>query len=129
MRGRGLPACGSGVTVPISTKPKPRPSSASGTSACLSKPGAIPDRIGEVEPEGPHRAAANHRAAAVSRGATFRAVDGERMGVFGIENPEQRPGQTVEKANHHGLRIKRRRTLSATIALFKVGLDSHPLRL
>jgi hypothetical protein len=32
----GLPACGFGVTVPISVKPKPIFSSASGTSAFLS---------------------------------------------------------------------------------------------
>ena len=36
IRGFGLPACGSGVIVPTSTKPKPRRSAASGTSAFLS---------------------------------------------------------------------------------------------
>jgi hypothetical protein len=51
------------------------------------------------------------------------------MGGFRVKNPEQRPGQTIEKANHHGPRLKRQRTLSATIALFKVGLDSWVLRL
>ena len=35
-RGRGLPSCGRGVIEPTSAKPKPRPSSASGTSPSLS---------------------------------------------------------------------------------------------
>jgi hypothetical protein len=36
MRGFGLPGCGRGVTLPISAKPKPKASSASGTSPFLS---------------------------------------------------------------------------------------------
>ena len=49
-RGRGLPACGFGVMVPTSTKPKPTRSSASGTSAFLSKPAAIPTGFGKLSP-------------------------------------------------------------------------------
>ena len=26
-----------------------------------------------------------------------------RVGGFGVERPQQRPGQTIEKANHHGV--------------------------
>ena len=41
-RGCGLPGCGFGVTPPISTKPKPRPSTPLTTSPCRSKPAARP---------------------------------------------------------------------------------------
>ena len=50
-RGRGLPACGFGVTEPISTKPKPSRNSASGTSALLSKPAAMPIGLGKFRPK------------------------------------------------------------------------------
>src|SRR6185312_10319908 len=50
-RGRGLPGCGRGVTVPISTKPKPKRSIASGTSASLSKPAASPTGFGNSRPQ------------------------------------------------------------------------------
>ena len=50
-RGRGLPVCGFGVTVPISTKPKPSRSSASGASAFLSKPAAMPTGLGKFSPK------------------------------------------------------------------------------
>ena len=49
-RGRGLPGCGSGVMVPTSTKPKPTRSRASGTSAFLSKPAAMPTGFGKLSP-------------------------------------------------------------------------------
>ena len=42
-----LPACGRGVMVPTSTKPKPRRKSASGTSAFLSKPDGLPTGLGK----------------------------------------------------------------------------------
>ena len=41
-RGLGLPGCGSGVTLPISTNPNPRASIGSITSPSLSKPAATP---------------------------------------------------------------------------------------
>src|SRR6185312_5071075 len=50
-RGRGLPSCGRGVTVPTSTKPKPKRSIASGTSASLSKPAASPIGFGNSRPQ------------------------------------------------------------------------------
>ena len=42
MRGFGLPSCGTGVTEPTSTKPKPKASNPSTASAFLSKPAARP---------------------------------------------------------------------------------------
>ena len=42
---------GRGVTEPISTKPKPSRSSASGTSALLSKPAAMPIGLGKFRPK------------------------------------------------------------------------------
>jgi hypothetical protein len=46
------------------------------------------------------------------------------MGVFGIQRPQQRPGQPVEKTNHERPGMKVARTLSAAPALFKRGLDT-----
>ena len=70
------------------------------------------DRIGKVEPEGPHRQPRIIGRRPPPRGE-FQGLDGERMSIFRIERPQQRPGQAVEKANHRALRIKRERTLSA----------------
>src|SRR5690606_6821497 len=50
-RGRGLPACGSGVTVPTSAKPMPSASIASGTSPFLSKPAAMPTGFVKCSPK------------------------------------------------------------------------------
>ena len=50
-RGLGFPACGFGVTVPISVKPKPSASMASGTSAFLSKPAARPSGLEKLRPK------------------------------------------------------------------------------
>ena len=49
-RGRGLPGCGRGVTVPISAKPSPMASTAPTTRASLSKPAAMPSGLGNVRP-------------------------------------------------------------------------------
>ena len=49
-RGRGLPGCGSPVTVPTSTKPNPSAASASIPSAFLSNPAARPSAPGKVSP-------------------------------------------------------------------------------
>ena len=46
-RGRGLPACGRGVTVPVSMKPKPRRNSACDRHGVLVEPGGQADRIRE----------------------------------------------------------------------------------
>ena len=50
MRGFGLPACGSGVTVPISAKPKPRPQQRVGHLGVLVVAGRHAERIGKIEP-------------------------------------------------------------------------------
>jgi len=47
----GLPGCARGVTVPVSMKPKPNRSMASGTSAFLSKPAASPIGLGNSHPQ------------------------------------------------------------------------------
>jgi len=49
-RGRGLPACGRGVTVPTSMKPKPSCARASMCSAFLSRPAASPTGLGNSSP-------------------------------------------------------------------------------
>ena len=81
-RGRGLPCCGRGVSVPTSTKPNPSPSIASGTSPSLSNPAASPTGEGKASPatslasDGAKRGrrAAREQAAArgSSRDARFR---------------------------------------------------------
>src|SRR5258706_6746548 len=50
MRGLALPGCGRGVTVPISTKPKPSAASASMYSPFLSSPAASPTGFGKRIP-------------------------------------------------------------------------------
>ena len=49
-RGFGLPDCGLGVSVPTSTKPNPRLSICSNTSASLSKPAAKPTGLRKSSP-------------------------------------------------------------------------------
>ena len=49
-RGRGFPGCGSGVTPPISRKPKPNAATASTNSPCLSSPAARPSGLGNSSP-------------------------------------------------------------------------------
>ncbi|MCW0416560.1 hypothetical protein NB689_002314 [Xanthomonas sacchari] len=65
MRGCGLPACARGVTVPISTKPKPSASSASMCLPFLSRPAASPTGLGKSRPK-----------ARVGIGAIVRASNG-----------------------------------------------------
>ena len=48
IRGFGLPACGFGVTVPTSTKPKPSANSASICAPFLSSPAARPTGLGKL---------------------------------------------------------------------------------
>lgn len=48
-RGFSLPGCGSGVTDPISTNPKPALLNPLTASPCLSKPAAIPSGFANVK--------------------------------------------------------------------------------
>jgi len=50
MRGRGLPGCARGVTVPTSIKPKPSAPSASIYAPSLSRPAASPTGLGNFTP-------------------------------------------------------------------------------
>jgi hypothetical protein len=54
-RGRGLPACGFGVTEPISTKAKTQPQQRVGRLRALVKTRRHPDRVGKIQAEGAHR--------------------------------------------------------------------------
>ena len=86
------PDCGSGVTVPTSAKPKPSPSSASGTSAFLSKPAAMPSGLGKSIPQ------------------TFT----ERRWAFGTRTPTGRPHlQRGDREAVRGLRVEREQKLLA----------------
>ncbi|MCY1182282.1 hypothetical protein D9M73_228360 [compost metagenome] len=49
-RGLGLPGCGRGVTVPISTKPKPSWAKPSMAAPFLSRPAASPTGFGKSRP-------------------------------------------------------------------------------
>ena len=96
-RGRGLPGCGSGVTVPTSTKPKPTRSSASGTSACLSKPAASPTGLGKVSPNARVASRASS-GTALGSGASSQRAQRQPVGVLRIHGPQQRPGEALEKS-------------------------------
>ena len=84
-RGRGLPGCGRGVTVPISVKPKPMASSAPGTRAILVEAGRHADRIGKIaarrrlaQPCGRRRRRADKRPASSARSVSSWARSGSR---------------------------------------------------
>ena len=49
--GFGFPSCARGVTVPISTKPKPKVFNPSKISASLSKPAANPTGLSKFKPK------------------------------------------------------------------------------
>ena len=49
-RGRALPGCGTAVTVPTSTNPKPSAANASAARAFLSNPAARPSGLGKSQP-------------------------------------------------------------------------------
>src|SRR6185437_4552403 len=97
IRGRGLPACARGVTVPTSTKPKPRRSSASGTTAFLSKPGATPTGLGKFSPNARTAisgGSAAARATGISRNAlsvSAWASSGSRARSSGRDRRSNRP--------------------------------------
>ena len=97
-RGRGLPSCGRKVTVPISTKPKPSRSSASGTCAFLSKPAAMPSGLGKFSPKARTPSSRGSRGRLAQRHEAQR-LDRQGVRVLGIDGPQQRARQAVEKAD------------------------------
>ncbi len=84
-RGRGLPICGCGVTVPTSTKPKPSRSRASGTSAFLSKPAAIPTGLGKLSPKA-RTASLGSSAVSFTKGGIFSAAIASRCASSASSN-------------------------------------------
>ena len=67
--------------------------------AMLVEAGRHADRIGKIEAEDPHRKPRSS-AGAGPRGTSLEALDGQPMGVLGIHEAQQRPGQAVEQADH-----------------------------
>ncbi len=67
--------------------------------AMLVEAGRHADRIGKIEAEHPHR-----QPRIVARRGTARhqpePLDGQPMGILGIEETQQGPGQAVEQADH-----------------------------
>ena len=103
-RGRGLPVCGFGVTVPISTKPKPSRSSASGTSAFLSKPAAMPTGLGKFRPKA-RTASFGSSGSRPDRRQQPQALDRHAVRVLRIEPAQQRQRKGVEGADH-GVKLR-----------------------
>ena len=89
-RGRGLPGCGRGVTVPISTKPKPSRSSASGTRASLSNPAAMPIGFGKSRPQRCVRSTGGSAARCPSAEPRRERSQGQKMRRLGRQGPQQR---------------------------------------
>ena len=53
----------------------------------------MPDRIGKIQPEGAHRKPRIVRRAARAAAANFSARNGQPMGVFRVERPQQAGGR------------------------------------
>ena len=94
-RGRGLPACGSGVTVPHSTKPKPAASMAAGNLGVLVEAGGEADGVGQAQAGEIHGQDRVVGAGARGPRPIFRP-DGQTVGVFGIEPAQQAGGDVVQ---------------------------------
>ena len=106
-RGRGLPGCGSGVTVPTSVKPKPSESAASTASPFLSKPAARPIGLGKSRPNAftARRGSSDFGAPSGSRAsapiAIPCAVSGSRRSISGraaASRPAIRPCRSIAMA-------------------------------
>ena len=148
-RGRGLPACGSGVTVPASTKPNPSANISSTTRASLSNPAASPIGLLNCLPQSVvlRRAGSGSRERGASPSSMARVV--QTMRRFGIEHPKHWPEKSVEihgptfrrfashrqaKASLHARQIKRelpfsgmarpRRNVVATTIALALGVSS-----
>src|SRR5229473_2443441 len=73
-RGRGLPGCGRGVTVPTSTKPKPSRNQAGTSTWPLSIPAASPTGLGKRRPHRVCASASRARGRRAARDQPARAA-------------------------------------------------------
>ena len=89
-RGRGLPACGRGVTPPASMKEKPRRMRPSSAVAFLSKPAARPSGCARSMPGKAHGQARRHVEGQPWHGANAGECEGMR--ALGRQQPEQARG-------------------------------------
>ena len=104
-RGCGLPACGSAVTVPTSTKPKPSAPSALNRRASLSKPAASPTGFRKRIPQRRTSSAGSRTSNAARRAARCAgsaAAAPERGGAkvvrgFRRDAKQQRAQQAVRR--------------------------------
>ena len=119
-RGRGLPACGRGVIEPTSAKPKPSPSSASGTSPSLSKPAAMPSGLGKARPGDAVAAGRAGPRARRRRGPQRR--DRQAVRALGVEREQRGPGKAVE--HHAAAMAAPRRAVDRSILI--VSIDNYP---
>ena len=103
MRGRGLPGCARGVTVPTSMKPKPSAASPSMHAPSLSRPAASPTGIAESEAhDGARRIGHALCEHAGEPGAAGGAEHAQRqvVGVFRIHAKELGAGERIKGTEH-----------------------------
>ena len=110
IRGFGLPSCGTGVTEPTSTKPKPKASNPSTASAFLSKPAARPMGLENFLPQtsspifdgsGLFSLGTQPRAAAET--ASLWATSGSRRAKKGFTSFVAENSQLLQKFYHQKL--------------------------
>ena len=99
MRGEGLPFCGFGVSVPISTKPNPVARSGANTRASLSKPAAMPTGLRKLRPHSCLRKPRIVRHGGAGIKSELEALDGEVMRPLRIERVEQRLAKAVQRVH------------------------------
>ncbi len=103
-RGRGLPGCGSPVTVPTSTCPKPSAASASMPTAFLSNPAARPSADGKVRPMAFTGRVAGPGYIRVSAARRADAGEPQVVGPLGVDPGEDVAEQGVVRAGRHTFR-------------------------
>ena len=89
MRGRGLPLCARGVSVPTSTKPKPMARSCARHARILVEARRHAERIGKIETAQILAPAADRRAGGAGIKPKLEDLDGEVMRALGVERMEQ----------------------------------------
>ena len=90
-RGRGLPGCGRGVTVPTSMKPKPSARKGIDVHGVLVEAGGEADRIGKVQP---HRAYRARRERGLRQEG--REPEADLVSGLGIEREEERSREPIQ---------------------------------